>query len=401
MIQTGQNSSQNQDALELGPWPKGVNNRQAPYSLPEGTVAGAVNGDFDNDGRFARRDGYEKVSELAGGHSATATSQGVFLVNGFDLCRWTPSGLEVLAQVSGEPMVFAEHNDVVFWTDGVRTGRIVDGAVKRWGVEPPADSFVLTSSDTTSHPGDVTVALSYVRSDAVESGLSPARQIRSAPGATVGVLNIPLTDDPDVTHVNIYAGQGEAMYLERQIPIGTSDTSFALTGEGKPAEQRRLDPPPAGHDLVIWKGRALIAVDRYLLYSDPFRPEHFDLAGGYIPFESEVELIAPVEDGIYVAAGATMYFRGTDPDKFQARTVLNYGAIAGTRVKVPNTPQVVWATARGAVAADVEGQIDNLQESNIDPGVTSGRGAAMIRESQGLRQLITVSPAAPRRRARR
>lgn len=394
MIQTGEGSSQNQSALELGPWPVGMNNRQAPYSLPEGAVADAVNGDFDNLGRFSRRAGFERITPMQRAHSAFSSTQGVFLVDGFDLVRWAPGSREVLAQVSGEPMSFVEHNGVVYWTDGVDTGRIVGGAVKQWGVESPGGGFLLSSGYSTTYPGDTTVAVSFVRADGVESGLSPAKQIRSAPGATITVTGLPLTDDPDVARINIYAGQGEALYLERTLPAGTASTSFTLSGAGKPAEQRRLDPPMPGTDITLFKGRLFVTVGPYLFYSDPFRPEHFDLASGFIPFESDIEVVAPVEDGLYVAAGATTYFRGTDPDKFVAQTVLNYGAVPGTLVKVPYTAQVMWMSARGAVLADREGQVGNLQEDNVDPAVsTSQRGAAMIREDRGLRQFVAVATA--------
>lgn len=395
MIQTGQGSSQNQSALELGPWPAGMNNRQAPYSLPEGAVADALNGDFDTLGRFSRRAGFERVAPMQRAHSAFSARGAAYMVDGHELIQWVPGGRQFLAQVSGEPMSFVEHNGVVYWTDGVSTGRIVDGVAKSWGVTAPGDTFWLTSDDTSSHPGDVTVAVSFLRADGVESGLSPAKQHRSAPGAAITVGSLPLTDDPDVTHVNIYAGNGEAMYLEQIVPVGTQIVSFALKGEGKPAEQRRLDPPPPGSDLVLFKGRIFIAAGKFVFYTDPFRPEHADLMGGYIPFESDVELMAPVEDGLYVAAGATTFFWGTDPDKFEAQTVLNYGAVPGTRVKVPNTAQTMWMSVRGAVIGDREGKAGNVQEANVSPGVAAtGRGAAMIRERRGLRQFVAVSPLA-------
>ena len=379
-----------------------MNNRQPDYSLPQGTCADAVNGDFDNMGRFARRQGYEKVTALAGGHSAKATSQGIFLVNGFELCRWTPNGLEALAQVSGEPMHFVEHNDTVFWTDGVDTGRIVDGVVKRWGIDAPEDTFLLTTSDRTSHPGDVTVALTYVRDDGVESGLSPAKQITSSPDATVTVTSLPLTGDPDVAQINVYAGRGETLYLESTVAAGATATSFTLTGAGRPAEQRRLDPPPAGNGLALFRGRVYITVGSYLIYSDPFRPEHFDLAGGFIPFEHDIEIVAPVEAGIYVAAGGTMFLRGTDPDQFQIDQILHYGAVPGTAVDIPNTSGVMWMSTLGAVMGDASGNAQNVQEQNVAVGVsnTLGDGAAMIRERRGLRQFVAVSPAATNRFAR-
>lgn len=401
MIQTGEGSSQNQSALELGPWPAGMNNLQAPYSLPEGTTADAINGDFDNQGRFSRRAGFERVDVARRAHSAFSSAQGVFLVDGHELIRWAPDSREVLAQVSGEPMSFVEYDDVVYWTDSVETGRIVDGVVSRWGVAAPDDSFWVSADDTDSTQGEVTVALTFRRADGVESGLGPAKQVRAALDAVVEVGDIPAATDPDVDAVNVYAGRGEALYLEASLPVGTRSTSLPMRGAGRPAEQRQLVPPPAGTDLITFKGRILIVDGLYLWYTDPFRPEHVDPAKGWIAFEQGIEVVAPVEDGIYVAAGSTTYFRGTDPDKFVAQTVLNYGAVPGTYVRVPNTPQAMWMTARGAVIADREGRIANLQESHVDPGVAPERGAAMIRESQGLRQFIAVAPAADRSRARR
>jgi len=44
--------------LQLGPWPNGINDRQAAHALPAGTLHDAVNVDLDNLGNPSRRAGY-------------------------------------------------------------------------------------------------------------------------------------------------------------------------------------------------------------------------------------------------------------------------------------------------------------------------------------------------------
>jgi hypothetical protein len=50
------------DPVVIGPWPLGINDRQAAHALPEGTLHDAVNVDLDNLGFARRRPGYAKDS---------------------------------------------------------------------------------------------------------------------------------------------------------------------------------------------------------------------------------------------------------------------------------------------------------------------------------------------------
>ena len=54
---------------------------------------------------------------------------------------------------------------------------------------------------------------------------------------------------------------------------------------------------------------------------------------------------------------------------------------------MPNAPMVGWASPRGFVLAEPSGQVTNIsQDKVVFPGAS--RGAAVVREKDGVRQLI-------------
>lgn len=402
-----QSTTQNQDSVELGPWPKGMNNRQAAYAIPPGQVANAVNGDFDAVGKFRRRSGYTKVTSALNSHSGFTSTQGVFFVQNGTLSLWSPTGnpTPIFSGIQGR-VSYVEYSSNVFWTDGVSTGRIVAGVNHRWGVEAPAfDPIIQVSTDTSSEAGkigEVNFYATFVRSDGVESGASNMVSIQAGQGAQFTLTNLPVTADPDVTLLRIYAGRGDVYYVEAQVSVSQTTATVAMAGNGKAAQPMVSVPPPAGSQIGYFRGRLFISVGNVLWYTNAYDVEKVDPVKNYILFENDIDLFAPTAGkirfrmaitGIYVAAGnATIMLRGESVDEFMVETILNYGAVAGTLVQVPNTNNVMWMSTRGLILANDEGELQNLQEASIAMSNTEHTaGAAYIRESNGIRQYIGVT----------
>lgn len=396
-------TSQNQDTVSLGPWPKGMNNRQLAYSIPPEQVADAVNGQFDLMGRFRRRAGYAKITPALGAHSGFSCDYGTFIVQNGTLSRWeSDNTLTALVPGIRGPVAYLAYNGQVFWTDGTQTGRIVNGVAKRWGIVPPdfAPTAIVVAG-SSSPIGQINLYATFLRADGVESGASQLIEVQAGLGDTVALSGLPVSDDPDVQSLCIYAGRGEVYYSEVVVPVGTLSASVTLRGAGIIAQPSVGLPPPPGLQLAMFRGRIFIAQGSVLWYTDLYDVEKYSPDGNYIPFPDEIDLIAAVDGkprlrapvtGIYVAAGnATIFLRGETVEEFLYAVVLHYGAVRHTLVPIPNTNNFMWMTPRGALMTTDDGELQNLQEASIAMSDVAGPdGAAYIREAGGNRYFIAA-----------
>ncbi len=144
---------------------------------------------------------------------------------------------------------------------------------------------------------------------------------------------------------------------------------------------------PAGSIVREFNGRMYVAVGKVVWFTDPFTPGSVQKQRNFIQFQADVTIMEPVTGGIWFAADQTYFYAGGGPDDFVVRPQLNYGAVPGTSLKVPQSNDVMWYSERGAVMATQDGQIKNVQEANI--AAESGTvGATLIREENGIKQFI-------------
>lgn len=130
-----------------GPWPAGINNRQAGNLLPDGTVQDALNVDFDKQGFAHRRTGYTKRSDGVAMHSAWSGSNVSFIVNQGNLCSVDSAlALTVLRAGIAGKVSYAEVGNTVYASDG-----FVFLAIKN-GVSSPGGEDASTYEDGTLLP---------------------------------------------------------------------------------------------------------------------------------------------------------------------------------------------------------------------------------------------------------
>lgn len=288
------NAYSTKEPVTVGPWPKGMNNRQSLAALPPGTLGNAVNIDLDWLGNARRRAGYTKVVGGLSVRAGYSCSAGTFFVDGSNLYRLNADDSTTLlySGLVGNPVAYEYFNGVVYITDGLITGRIVSGVFTSWPVD-------------TNLPGDA------------------------------------------------------AEYMA----------------------------VPAGSIIKEYKGRIYVASGSIVWITDPFLFGSVHRQRGFIQLTANVDIMEPVSGGLWIVTDRTDFYAGGGPDEFEVRNQLNYGAVPGTSVKVPNTNDVMWYSDRGAVLAAQDGTIKNLQEENV--AAESGEsGAALIREENGIRQFI-------------
>ena len=382
-------AQQSDVTVKFGPWPKGMNNRQPDYALPDGTLRNLVNIDVDNSGHLRLRDGHTKVFSGIGCRGGFSCSLGTYFIRGTDLCRFNAGNTAtvLLSGVTGPTPTYAFFNDVVYFSDGRIVRTITAAGVQPWGIPVPAKPFVYVV-DGTMPEGDYLVAVTSVDDNYVESGASEVAEI-TIPADTTGSIVVSGLPSALITRVYVSTPNGATLFLTEELDAGTASVTIddAELGEEAPLVTRDIVPPPAGQIIREYAGRIYIASGRVLWVTEPYAPSWVNLIGGFIMQTDDITVLEPVETGVWVVSDQTYFFQGDGPENFNIRSKLPYGAVLGTSSKVPYTPDVVWYSNRGLILATGDGQVKNLQEQEVAPH-TGTSGATLIREQDGLRQAV-------------
>ena len=375
--------------VKFGPWPKGMNNRQPDYALPEGTLRNLVNVDVDNSGRLHRRAGMTKVHGGVACRGGFSCPLGTYFIEGVDLCQLNDDNTSTVlfSGVHGPTPTYAFFNDVVYFSDGLITKTITTTGVHEWGIPVPATPFAYVTSGAMP-AGTYLVAVTSIDSAGRESGASDLAVV-TIPELTTGALVV--SGLPSTMGVRVYVStpNGTTPFLVAELAAGTTSATItnAEMGVGAPLVTQQITPPPAGQIIREHAGRIYIASDRVLWVTEPYAPDWVSLVGGFIMQTDTITVVEPVESGVWVVSDQTYFFRGDGPENFDVRPKLPYGAVSGTSSKIPYTSDVLWYSSRGLVLGTGDGQVKNLQEQDVAPHDGTS-GAILVREQDGLRQAV-------------
>lgn len=157
---------------------------------------------------------------------------------------------------------------------------------------------------------------------------------------------------------------------------------------------------PAGENIEYFAGRMFVAVGPVLWFSEAFRFQVRYRKDNFKQFPADIDMIAVVDDGLYVSAGGTVYFLlGTNPHKFAPlASVVAFGAYKGMKTYIPGNllgegketdRYPVWAGSGGLCVGMNSGRVVNMtsEKFNVPQGST---GAGVIRKSANGNHFIGV-----------
>jgi hypothetical protein len=106
-----------------------------------------------------------------------------------------------------------------------------------------------------------------------------------------------------------------------------------------------------------------------------FNYEAFDMARGFLMFESQVKMMLPTMAGLLIGtAESVLMLRGAAPEEFQLVQVAGYGVIEGTEARYDKAISLGNGTAfhpwffgakRGICVLTDEGQFMNLTDNKV------------------------------------
>lgn len=104
--------------------------------------------------------------------------------------------------------------------------------------------------------------------------------------------------------------------------------------------------PPIGTIIGFYRGRMYVAEDRTVWYSEPYEYDAFAMGKAFLPFETKVLMLQPVENGIFISDEEQVHFLGgRDPESFDWKIASEFPAL-----QYSNT------SALGQMSVNAEGQ---------------------------------------------
>lgn len=299
---------------------------------------------------------------------------------------------EGLSRVNAGDLVGTTVNGRTYLTNG-RQALVVEETVRGWGLPRITPQPIATATSGALRAGRYQIAVTLERADGQEggTGLATILQLPDRGGFTL----TDLPTHPEATRRNVYLSGADGEALRRLHRLGATETTWTYRGDGArlgaPLRTQFTGPPPAGQVIAYHLGRLFVADGRYLYESDPYHPELFD-PRRYVVFESAIQIVAPVLDGLYVGTETeTVFLGGADAGSFRRVHLADYGAIRGTVARIAaqhigegsqRGEAAIWASPRGFCAGFAGGAFTNLTDRVFDVPA-SLHGAAAIRTGHG------------------
>lgn len=398
--------------LKFTGWAGGVNNVDTETAVGQSELREAVNVDLSPEGKPRRRMGYERVIETTGPHSLFATAGAMFSVVGGALTAYgydlTPATLR--AGLGPRPVSYVEAADGrVYWTNESQIRCVsADITDEPLWVECPGQPSVSAHATGGLFAGQYQVAITYFDAFGRESGSSMAAEITVTEGQGILVSNIPANTDAATVRIYVSDVNGDTLLAARDIPAGTTQWIIGAGQRGKKLETQFLEPLPAGQIIRAQNGRVFVARGPLLLFSEPFRYGlHNPL--NFARYNGDLTLVEPCgsgpEAGMFIGTAGgdpkacTYYVSGPDPKAWTNRRAYAYGAVPGTGQQVPasvlgiDAPGLVpyWLASNGIFCAGLPGgRVIPLTDRRFVTPANAERGATLLREQNGIRQLLTA-----------
>lgn len=373
----------------------GLDNQNSPTEYGLKRLEVAENVDITRNNKLATRKGRIKLHSAVI-DAASATKSAMLYQSGDSLYKVVDQsgGVVVESNLSTTKWLFsAEVNDKIYWSNTVETGVIEGGQSRPLGLPTP-EATVAREITGLMPAGTYLYALTYTRNDGFESGASLSGQKTVLLGGLS--VDLPSNLPTNIIGVNLYLSSvnGDVLYFANiALP---SAQAVTYTGDtlnfGMSIANQFCNKPVPFQSACYYRGRMYYAHGNVLWASLPFNFELIDYSQDYVAFDGDILMCAPVNDGLFVATNDYHYFvSGNDPQDFNSRKVLDYGAIRSAPVavsKIGDRPDgMLWASNRGAIAGFDGGQVINMTDGVFAFG-DAGSASGVYREQDGQKHLV-------------
>lgn len=380
----------------------GLRNNVAAGEFDRSDLEVALNVEINDRRVIQRRKGYGVPAVEGAYHSLWAGSGVCLAVSGASLVRIAPGYATTALRTdlaSNRPCSYFSVGARVFYSNGLQTGIVENGANRTWGIEPP-DLLVATQIGGSFRAGRYQFVMTYLRGDGQESGASLAGQLELSTQGGFRFADLPVSLDPGVVGKVIYLSTWNGRLMYQAASIRNADTSCDIVDPvpaSYPLETQHLLPAPAGDIVSHYNGRMLVASGSLLHPSVAYSLELFDRRE-VIQFESRINAVAPVTGGLFVGTEhQIVYLAGADVVGASYDVKATYGAIFGTLAEAQadtigegaSGKSFALASKQGLCVLGDGGAFKNLTQDRFSYPVTAA-GAGLVRRHRGMNQYVSV-----------
>lgn len=373
----------------------GLNNvAPAPENARPGDLQTATSVIIDNDGAIVRRKAL--VQQVAGTcHDVFADDSVIYYVSGTSLMSYDGSESELVQNLTVAAMRFWKINDSIYYSNGYEYGVIENGAVRSWGLDEPA-APTATPATGSLVPATYVIALTYVRTNGMESGTSDTVLCDVVNGG-IALSGIVASADPDVIGIAVYVSGsgGEALPdgsgLRLAVLLPNASGSHTITDQSSIGSGRRCAtfgvkrPPPPTHSF-FYGGRMYYTSLNVMWYSPYYQFECINADRAFLVLPAVIRMAKPTANGIWVGTHLEYFFMvgkdpvaggmaivGRQPYGVSDAAVIVNSADTGNRRLAPGE-QVMFVAECGVVLGDSAGSSVVLTDLVWKPSSISTTG---------------------------
>ena len=383
-------------------WGRGLNNRLREDSLPQDALRKADNVDLLHGGKPRRREGYTPIFPAVSCDSLHATEDFAVFRRSGTLCA-TSDFQNVVELEAVDRFSAVELNDEMIVMDGRKSLKVATNfSYQPLGVQAPAYQPVVTAQTSGSlFEGYYLVAVTHLNEHGEESGTPTSARVYLEADSSILLTGFNLP--PEVTKVRIYASDanGEALYLRDEVEA-VPDLEYTLNYKRSRTKLRTqfFKRLPSSRIVTEFKGRIYVGIGSIIVFSQPLYYGLYDSTKDYIMFASDIQGIAAVDGGMFVAdEDSVSFLSGNNPNTFSRKTVSTQPIQKGTMSVVDGGSidpslqgrevAVWWAREGNLYVGMPDGSVTKLKDADLAiPEYEQGFITEVARE--GVHQLVSV-----------
>lgn len=370
-------------------WSKGANNLATVDRLPEGYARNLVNVDPHPGGRLDLRAGYEKIYPGTAVRGVLALRDKLLIADGTNLVEFntTTNTYRTLRSIAGAgPFVGDYVNDVLYFCTANECLRYDGTNVYTWGVADVdvQPGLALTNGGLVS--GDYQMAMTYTDPNGLEGGTDRPAVI-AVP--TNGGLVVTVSQIPAGHTANVYVGStyGATLYLQATLTAPGTVVLTNLRDDTARCNTVLMSAPLPGTQVAAHHGVLAVANGNVLQLTVPMRAHLVQRSVGFLQFGADIGMALHAEGNLFVSAERCYVLTELETDRISQRVVLQYPAVAGTGVRLPDG-RGTWMTQYGqAITRGAE--VDLVNRESFVP-MTAASGAAGVVDHNGNQMVVTT-----------
>lgn len=370
-------------------WARGANNLASKDRLPDGFYRHSVNLDPLPGGRLSLRAGYERIYAGTAVRGVLALGNKLLIADGTNLVDVnTDTGASrILRTIAGAgPFSGDVLNDVLYFSTANECLQYDGQDVTAWGVP---DVLYQPSVASTNAGGLIEgyyqVAVTHTDSQGREGGTDRPAVIFVNTGfaITVTVASIPAG-----CTANVYVGSvnGDTLYLQAVLDAPGSTDVGVIRDDTARCTTVLMRAPRPGSIVVAHNSQLVVASTNVAEVTRPMRPHLVDRVRGFVQYGADIGAMVSA-GALYISADKCYSLTNVETDGIAQRVVLEFPAIPGTAVQLPDG-RGAWMTRYGqAVLSD--GSVELVNRESFAP-VSAASGAAGVLDHNGNELIVTT-----------